>query len=44
VLTIDTSPLNIIQNAEHLKLIENRIRETLGMSPYQPSLPLADKG
>jgi len=43
VLTIDTNPLNIIQNAEHLKLIENRIRETLGLSPYQPGLPLADK-
>jgi deoxyguanosine kinase len=43
VLAIDTNPLNIIQNAEHLKLIENRIRQTLGLSPYQPGLPLADK-
>lgn len=40
VLTIDTNPLNIIQNPEHLKLIENRIRETLNLSPFQPSLPL----
>lgn len=38
VLKIDTNDLNIIQNAEHIKLIENRIRETLGMSPYQPAL------
>lgn len=40
VLTIDTDPLNIVQNTEHLKLIENRIRETLNLSPFQPSLPL----
>lgn len=43
VLTIDTNPLNIIQNTEHLKLIENRIRESLSLNPYQPGLPLADK-
>ncbi len=41
VLTIDTNPLNIIQNAEHLKFIENRIRETLGITPFQPGLPLS---
>ncbi len=40
VLTIDTNPLNIIQNPEHLKLIENRIREALKLNPFQPSLPL----
>jgi deoxyguanosine kinase len=40
VLKIDTNELNIIQNTEHLKLIENRIRETLGLVPFQPSLPL----
>ncbi len=40
VLTIDTNPLNIVQNQEHLKLIENRIRETLKLKPFQPSLPL----
>jgi deoxyguanosine kinase len=39
VLKIDTNPLNIIQNPEHLKLIENRIRESLGLSPFQPGLP-----
>jgi len=38
VLKIDTNELNIIQNAEHIKLIENRIRESLGLSPYQPAL------
>jgi deoxyguanosine kinase len=40
VLKIDTDDLNIVQNAEHLKRIENRLRETLGLHPYQPSLPL----
>jgi deoxyguanosine kinase len=40
VLVIDTNPLNIVQNPQHLKLIENRIREKLGLSPFQPSLPL----
>ncbi len=38
ILKIDTNDLNIIQNAEHIKLIENRIRESLGLSPYQPAL------
>ena len=40
ILKIDTNDLNIIQNHEHLKLIENRIRETLGLAPFQPALPL----
>jgi deoxyadenosine/deoxycytidine kinase len=43
VLTIDTNALNIIQNPEHLKLIENRIRETLGLAPFQPGLPFTEK-
>jgi len=38
VLTIDTNPLDFVHYPEHLKLIENRIRETLGLSPYQPAL------
>ncbi len=40
VLIIDTNPLNIVENPGHLKLIENRIREQLNLSPFQPSLPL----
>jgi deoxyguanosine kinase len=40
VLKIDSNELNIIQNAEHLKSIETRIRETLGLAPFQQSLPL----
>jgi deoxyguanosine kinase len=38
VLTIDTNPLDFVRSPEHLKLIENRIRESLGLSPYQPAL------
>jgi deoxyguanosine kinase len=40
VLAIDTNPLNIVQNPEHLKYIENRIREKMRLTPFQPSLPL----
>jgi deoxyguanosine kinase len=40
VLPIDTNALNIVQNPAHLKLIENRIREQMQLSPFQPSLPL----
>lgn len=38
ILKINSNELNIIHNAEHVKYIENRIRETLGLSPYQPAL------
>jgi deoxyguanosine kinase len=40
VLKIDTNGLNIVQNTEHLKQVENRIRETMGLHPFQPALPL----
>jgi deoxyguanosine kinase len=39
VLKIDTTPLDFVHHPEHLKLIENRIRETLDLNPYQPHLP-----
>ena len=42
ILPIDTNKLNFVQQAEHVDLIENRIREALGLSPFQPSLPLPD--
>ncbi len=38
VLTIDTNPLDFVHHPGHLKQIENRIRETLGLSPFQPAL------
>lgn len=40
VLTIDTNHLNIVQNPEHLKDVENRIRQSLNLPPYQQTLPL----
>ena len=44
ILKIDTNNLNIIQNQEHCKLVENRIREALNLNPFQPSLPLPMQG
>jgi len=38
VLIIDSNHLNIIQNLEHLKLIENRIRQNLNLPPFQQTL------
>ncbi|MBM3181846.1 MAG: deoxynucleoside kinase [Chloroflexi bacterium] len=40
VLKIDTNDLDIVRNTEHLHLIQNRIRQTLNLTPFQPSLPL----
>lgn len=40
ILKINSNELDIIHNTEHLRLIENRIRETLNLTPFQPSLPL----
>ena len=37
-LVIDSNPLDLVRYPEHLKLIENRIRQALGISPYQPAL------
>jgi deoxyguanosine kinase len=36
----DTNNINIVQNPEHLKQVENKIREALGITPFQPSLPM----
>jgi len=40
VLTIDSNPLDFVRFPEHLRLIENRIREALNLSPYQAELRL----
>ena len=42
MLKIDTNPLDFVRNPDHLKTIENRIREMLGLTPFQASLPLAN--
>ena len=43
VLTIDTNLINIVQNPDDLKEVENRIRQALGLAPFQPSLPMSEK-
>jgi deoxyguanosine kinase len=40
VLVIDTNTLNYIANPEDLKWVENRIRQSLKMTPFQSELPL----
>ncbi len=44
VLTIDTDELDYIREPELLKSVENRIRQVLKLTPFQPELPfgLAD--
>ena len=42
ILIVDSNNLNIIQNPEHLKWIENRIRQSLSLPPFQQSLPLPE--
>lgn len=42
ILKIDSNELNIVRNPEDLKRIENRIRETLSLPPFQRSFPLTD--
>jgi len=42
MLRIDTGPLDFVRYPEHLKMIDQRIRERLEMAPYQPGLPLAN--
>ena len=42
VLTIDSNDLNIIQNTEHLKQVEERIQQSLSLPPFQQALPLPD--
>ena len=44
ILTIDTNDLNYIANPEDLKWVENRIRQTLKMPPFQSELPLDIQG
>jgi deoxyguanosine kinase len=44
VLKIDTDTLNYIANPEDLKWVENRIRQTLKLTPYQEPLPLEIEG
>jgi deoxyguanosine kinase len=45
VLTLDTNHLDFVRQPEDLNWVENRIRQTLQMPPFQPELPLeSEKG
>jgi len=41
VLTLDSNNLNVIQNPGHLRQVEERIRQSLNLPPFQQALPLA---
>ena len=43
VLVIDSNKLDYVRSIEDLKLIEDRIRQTLQLSPYQPELPITTR-
>ena len=38
VLVIDSNPLDFVHYPDHLKIIENRIRQTLNLPPFQAQL------
>jgi deoxyguanosine kinase len=40
VLVIDTNDLDFVRNLDDLHWVENRIRQFLKLSPFQPELPL----
>ena len=40
VLVIDTNDLNYVRYSDHLELIEQRIRQSLKLAPFQESLPI----
>jgi deoxyguanosine kinase len=42
-LVIDTNVLDFVHNPADLEWVDNRIRQTLHLPPFQPELPLADK-
>jgi deoxyguanosine kinase len=40
VLSLDTNNLDYVRHPESLKLVENRIRQVLKLSPFQAELPI----
>ncbi len=40
VIILDCNELDFVRHAEQLEWIENRIRQVLQLSPYQPTLPI----
>jgi deoxyguanosine kinase len=43
VLTLDTNELDYVRHVDDLKLVENRIRQSLKQVPFQASLPMIDE-
>ncbi|NJD60711.1 MAG: deoxynucleoside kinase [Anaerolineales bacterium] len=43
VLILDTNELDYVRRPEDLKLVENRIRQTLKQVPFQATLPMIDE-
>ena len=41
VLIIDTNQMDFVRRPEDLQRVENRIRQTLQLAPFQPELPLS---
>ncbi|MFZ2096766.1 MAG: deoxynucleoside kinase [Anaerolineales bacterium] len=42
VLSLDTNELDYVRRVEDLRLVENRVRQTLKQVPFQASLPIID--
>lgn len=42
VLTLDTNELDYVRRVDDLRLVENRIRQTLKQVPFQATLPIGD--
>lgn len=42
-LVIDTNVLDFVHRPEDLEWVDNRIRQTLHLPPFQPELPMAEK-
>ncbi len=43
VLVIDTNVLDFVHNPDDLQWVDNRIRQTMHLPPFQPELPMTDK-
>lgn len=44
VLALDTNELDYVRRVEDLRLVENRVRQTLKQVPFQASLPIVNDG
>lgn len=44
VLALDTNELDYVRRVEDLRLVENRVRQTLKQVPFQASLPIVTDG